>query len=134
MMLISDLDMVRLLIQDRAAPFFYSDTEVNAALTAGGNVYTAAGTLLKSWVIYLLRQPNFTLGSFSENHGSSLAELQQKADDLLAQGLSYNNGLYAGGISNADIETSRADTDRVQPYFTTGMHANPNAGSQEGTL
>jgi len=130
----NDVDIVRMQIQDRASPFFYSDAEINAAIAQYGDTQVAAGWLLRFWVIYLLRQPNFTLGSFSENHGSSLAELEKKADELIASGTSSNAGLYAGGISKADVETSQADEDRVQPYFTTGMLANPDAGSQEGTV
>ena len=130
----NDVDMVRMQIQDRASPFFYSDAEINAAIAQYGNTQLAAGWLLRFWVIYLLRQPNFTLGSFSENHGSSLAELEKKADELIAAGTSSNAGLYAGGISIADVEVARADEDRVQPYFTTGMLSNPDAGEQEGTV
>lgn len=34
---------------------------------------------------------------------------------------------YAGGISVADVESAKADEDRVKPYFYDGMFVNPPA-------
>lgn len=36
---------------------------------------------------------------------------------------------YAGGISIADKDANRSDTDRVVPSFRVGMHDNPQGGS-----
>jgi len=121
----SDSDYIRFIIRDTAASPYFSDTEVAAILAAEGSRDAAAGRLLKMWVREMLTMPNFTLGSFSENHGATLSELMKDAQNLIDGGATV--GLYAGGISQADNEAIAADTDRVPPYFRTGMMENPDA-------
>jgi len=129
--LASDADWVWFTIRDTSLTNpYYSDQEVLAALVEWGNKYTAAGHLLKLWVIDMLQEPNFSLGSFSENHGATLSELQKKADDLIEEGeklTATGVGLYAGGVSVTDNRALDADTDRPAMSFTTRMMRNPRA-------
>ena len=131
----TDMDRVRLEIGDSFAPMHFSDAEIWEKISqAGGTWKQAAAELCFIWARWLGRQPSFTLGSFSEGGAQAAATLlNEKGKELLAQVLASNSGLYAGGISEADVETSQQDTDRVQPYFKAGMLANPDAGEQEGT-
>jgi hypothetical protein len=41
---------------------------------------------------------------------------------------------YAGGISRADKESNRSDTDRVKPAFRRGMHDNHGALGTDGLM
>ena len=120
----SDLDWIWFTIRDTSATPHFSATELAAVLADEGDKERAAGVLLKTWVIEMLQEPNFTIGSFSENHGSTLSDLLAQAETLLA---SAGLGLYAGGVSEADNAVIAADTDRPSKSFTTGMFRNPNA-------
>lgn len=120
----SEVDWIRFTIRDTNATPYFTDLEVAAVLAEQGDKYKAAGVLLKRWVIDLLAEPNFTIGSFSEDHGRTLADLLAEANKLLS---GATVGLYAGGISVADTEAIEADEDRPAMAFDFGMDRNPNA-------
>lgn len=56
-----------------------------------------------------------------------LDEIRIRTRRMLGLSAHYGQGVsvFAGGISKADSESRAADTDNVQPMFTTTLHQTP---------
>ena len=124
----SDKDQVRFEIGDTAAPMHFTDAEILARIALKGDWGLAAADLCFIWSRWLARQPDFTLGAFSEKGNQEAARiLNEKGTELQALYGGTTTGLYAGGVSVADNDTIAADTDRPTKDFRRGQFGNPDA-------
>jgi len=127
-MAMTDMDRVRLEIGDNVAPMHFTDAEIWEKINQAGVWKVAAAELCFIWARWLARQPDFTLGSFSEKGNQEAARiLNEKGQELMSLYGGETAGLYAGGISVADNDTIAADTDRPAKDFTRGQFTNPDA-------
>lgn len=127
-MAMTDMDRVRLEIGDNVAPMHFTDAEIWEKINQAGAWKVAAAELCFIWARWLARQPDFTLGSFSEKGNQEAARiLNEKGQELMSLYGGETAGLYAGGISVADNDTIAADTDRPAKDFTRGQFTNPDA-------
>lgn len=120
-------DLVRFLIGDTDLDDQQlSDEEINAMLTNNSsNAYMAAVACVRALIGRFTRYVTKSVGDLSISYGERLSNYQ----DLLAQ-LQQQSALsatsiaapFCGGISVSDKETRAADSDRVAPAFTIGMH------------
>jgi len=121
--LAEDRDRVRFELSDTDSDDpLVEDEEIDYALTQNSNVLRVAANIAESIAVQLGRRPSVTLAqaglSAKEQHDHYI----QLAKDLRARASSSGGAVFAGGISKADRETREADTDRVQPAFTTDLH------------
>ncbi len=125
----TDLDRVRLAIGDNTLPMHFSNEDILEFIDQkGGNWRLAAAEACFSWARWLARQPNFTLGTFSESGNQQAAKLlNEKGQELLAEVQAGHVGLYAGGISIADNEAIADDDDRPKKDFSRRMMENVDA-------
>lgn len=70
---------------------------------------------------FSLQPTRITIGRTTEDRGDALKALQDKRGRLQASLSSSGGAWWAGGISKAEKETVKADTDRVQPAFSRGQ-------------
>lgn len=122
-------DHVRFLIQDTDTnDQLVSNEEISTTLTENGsNKYRAAAALCRSIALLVGRRPHV-----KESHGSLSSQEQYEHWMALAKeydskaavsgSSSVGAGVYAGGISVADIDSRRADTDRPSSAFSTDLH------------
>ena len=124
----TDMDRVRLEIGDNVAPMHFADAEIWEKINQAGEWHLAAADLCFIWARWLARQPDFTLGAFSEKGNQEAARiLNEKGNELLALYGGNDAGLYGGGISVADNDNIAADTDRPSKDFRRGQFENPDA-------
>ncbi len=115
---LSDLNMVRFLIGDTTTPELLSDAEINGILSTNGVISTAI----------LCAQS--LAGRYSRLADKSVGDLKISWSQVAKSYLTLVGTLsrspqaiaacapWAGGTSQAEKVTERADTDRVQPVFT----------------
>jgi hypothetical protein len=121
----SDRDKVRFLIGDtNTADQLVTDEEIAWALTEGG-VYYAAAITSRSIAASFSRRVDFEVSKDLKVFYAKAAENYNKLADKLESKASRVSGTpYAGGISVADKETQEANTDRVEPAFSTSDFMN----------
>lgn len=125
-------DKIRLLIgdTDEDNPIL-QDEEIDLFVTlASGSVNRAAAHAARGIASRLSQKANKSVGDlriFYSDRTTSYLDLACKLD---AQADRAPTSPYAGGISWADKQTAREDTDRVDPAFRRGQFqdpANPNS-------
>ena len=127
-MAMTDMDRVRLKIGDNVAPMHFSDAEIWELINQEGSWQLAAAECCFIWARWLGRQPDFTIGRFSESGNHEAARLlNEKGMELLKFASAAQAAAFAGGISVSDKATREGDTDRVQSRITRGFMDNPNA-------
>lgn len=123
----NDKDHVRWLIGDvdKDDPLV-TDHEILAALTdEGDNVRRAAASCFEFLASYFAREADRQDGDVRLSLSQRSATMQMRAKDLRALADTTSTLIatpYVGGISKADKELDRENTDRVAPFFTRDMH------------
>lgn len=107
-----------------------SDGEITYALAQrNSNVYGAAQMVCEVLAAkYASKAQQKGIGQLSIGYGERSRQFAEKAKALGMQLIRQGVSPYVGGISQADMETDRADTDLVQPGFRIGGDANVRTG------
>lgn len=122
------LNVVRLLIGDTdSTDQLVQDEEINFALTqAGNNVYYAGSWCASVIAAKFSRKVTTELDGQLRAEYSDLSKQYHKLSGNLRQdGAKYSGtslGLVFGGTEISEINTVRADTNRVKPSFTKDMY------------
>ena len=102
-----------------------TDTEIAFALTQKSDPKAAAAFCARYASVKLLREPSSVrLLDFAAEAGTTAkdaADYYLKLAERLERE-AVRAGIYAGGLSIAEKEAARADTDLVQPAFRRGIH------------
>jgi len=62
----TDIEKIRLIIQDKTIPYFFSDIELQYFLTSEGSINLAAAAALESWAAaYIMNADNEHIGDYS---------------------------------------------------------------------
>lgn len=136
----SNRDAVRFLIGDTVdtSPLL-SDEEIAWLLTQHGNIYFAAAGAAEVAASGFSNAAGYgavktkTVGSLSISYAED--EARAKEFRTLSKSLKVRGALsggiiaYSGGISKSDKEALLSDTDWDRPWFSRGMHDNPQAGN-----
>lgn len=111
------------------------DEEINLALsTASDNVFRAASIVCNAIALKYGREMDakgetqFLAKEKFEQYKQMAKEFEEKAKTVggAAQ-------IFAGGLSRSAKATQSADTDRVAPSFTTGLHLGSSSADALGT-
>jgi hypothetical protein len=128
------LNTVRLLIGDivETDPLL-QDEEIEFGLAqAGNNVYGAASWACRVIAASFARTVSTQLdGALEVLYSDRIKHYTLMSQQLLDLGKSVGGkgmGLFAGGISLAEIATVESNTDRPNPAFKIGQFDNPGAG------
>lgn len=122
----SNRDAVRFLIGDTdPANKRVSDEEVTWALSEEPNVYLAAAVVASSIAALFADRVSKAVGDLRIEYGQQQKNYADLAVRLTVRGNQRAAGFFAGGISHDDKQTTRRDTDLVNPSFRSGMHDNP---------
>jgi len=123
----NDRDEVRFLIGDTDnTDQIVLDEEIAYAIAQEANNRLAAIRIIRAVAGKYSRKVDKAVGDLKMSYGQiakhyiDLAVHLESADDNL-----YAPLAYAGGISYSGKDTVKADTDRVDPSFTKGIHDNP---------
>lgn len=127
-----DISAVRFLIGDPqnwdGTTTQLSDAEIQFALDqAGSSVYEAASNCANALAARYARRVDTKFESISSNY-SQLRDNYLSLARTLRIEAKRRGGLgipVAGGVSEADMETVRSNTDRVKPFFRAAMFSNP---------
>lgn len=113
----SSLSWVRFRVGDTSSgDALLQDAEINALVTEAGNKQKAAALAAESIGAYYARRVDRTIGKLriamnqASEHYFALAKRLRAEQSRSVAG-------YAGGLSEAEKETDRADTDLAQPAF-----------------
>lgn len=121
------VDSVRLLIGDTETPFQLSDLEIQFGLDQSSNVYAAAAICARALSARYARRVDTKFETVESKYSQLRSSYEQLARSLEQQ--AKKRGAMgvplAGGISEADVELARDDTDRVKPFFYDSMFNNP---------
>lgn len=120
-------DIVRFLVADtNINEPLVADEEIAFALsTAGGHVQRTALAVAKQIARQFARQASLATPDLRVEFRDRAEQYRQLVKDL-ERDLQRSNAMpYAGGISVADMQAAEADTDRVRPAFSIGMHDTP---------
>lgn len=101
-----------------------TDAEINYTITKYSNVTLAAAALCRHLANRYARMVDIVQGTLKTNYSSKSKQYFAMAGDLETRGMATAVGMYAGGISVADVQSQQANTDRVQPEFMIGMADN----------
>jgi len=126
-MALSDIQIVRLNIGDKDAPTFFSDAEIQHFIdTAGGDLDIASGDAALRLAMYFGTKADQTTGRVSTGYSKRAETYWSIAQQFGTSTPSVDLApVYVGGISKSEIETSRRDTDLVQPAFTRDLQEDP---------
>lgn len=128
-MALTDIEQVRLLIGDRDTPPIFTDPEIQHFLDIGGSVNSAVGLAARSLSMYFATKADQTTGRMSIAYSG---RAKTYADLAIRYGADLRKAApYIGGISKAEINASRQETDLVQPVFTHDLHNNPNTDGND---
>lgn len=103
------------------------------------NAYAAASLVCQSLAARFAAQPEIeSVGALGLTWGDRAQRMRERAIDLRGQIALAGVSPYAGGISIADQQADRQDSDVVQMPFRIGMDDNPRsvrqASPSTGTL
>lgn len=112
-LLVGDTDTNDQLLQDEEITFSLDQTSDNVYLAASYSANAVASRFARKVDTKLGGALSADYGGLSEKYRSLSVQLKQ--DALKLSGRAF--GVFAGGISKTNIETARADTDRVKPSF-----------------
>lgn len=131
---LSQKDEVRFLVGDTDPnEQLVTDEEIEYALSQEGSVRAAAVVVCESIQASLAKRVDKAAGAVRVSL-SQKAEHYAKLCERLKSRLALSAAAYAGGISRADKESNRSDTDRVKPAFRRGMHDNHGALGTDGLM
>jgi len=121
----SNLATVRFLIGDTdTTDQLLNDAEINYLISVAGGNYEAGARAIDQ-IIASGRLVDKTVGDISISGSARALDLRQ-----VQRSLRYSGSLsalpYAGGISVADMESQRRDSDIPTPAFTKGQFDHPN--------
>lgn len=119
-LLLGDTDSNDAQVQDDEVTFALSETN--------DNVYYAAAWLARTVAAKYSRQVTIELdGQLTAEYSDLAKQYTALADSLEYQGTKAGSrvGVKAGGITKADIEIARENTNRVKPTFTRDRFWNP---------
>jgi len=124
------LNVVRLLVGDTdTSDQQVQNEEITFALSENGNnVYYSAAWVARSISNKYARQVNIDLdGQLSADYSDLSRQYNRLADQLEYQGKKSGAvlGMVAGGMSKAQMEGIRQNTDRFQPAFRRDQFDNP---------
>ena len=124
------LDKVRLLVGDTVcSTAFLSDQEIEYFISEEGDADWAAPCAAKAIAAKLARRVTQSAGGVAQTLSDLFKHYNDLSASLLAKA-SLNATIYAGGLSVAEKQLDRQDTDLVQPYFERGQMQNPEATSK----
>lgn len=125
----SQRDAVRFKLGDIVAgDSLLTDAEVDFCVSSEGSTNEAAIAAAKAVVAKYSRLVSTTDDKQSREYQQRVEHFQGLVKELAANRTKRVTGIFAGGISKATKATAEADTDRVQPAFTSNMHDNPRTG------
>lgn len=105
--------------------------EVTGSTTATTGLYAAAYRACLAVASKFSRLADQAVGDLRVSMSQKAKAYRVQADELLA--LASKEGFtptpYAGGISKDDKDSVEDDSDRVQPWISTGQFVNRDAGS-----
>lgn len=125
-------DAVRFLIGDTDnTAWKTTDEEIAFALAEEPNIYFAAAMCAKTIGARFATLVDKSVGDLKISYGQRQSQYRDLARDLERRGAARVGSIFATGISRAEVQTEKTDTDRLSPAFEVGMHDNPG-GSSEG--
>lgn len=130
------LNSVRLLVGDTdSSDQLVQNEEIVFALgQANNNVYYAAAWVCRTVAAKFSRMVDTQLdGALSAKYGSKAKQYQQLASQIENQGKKTSGkslGVFAGGISVADVIVAHEDPDRVKSAFKLDQFDNVEAADQ----
>lgn len=122
----SPVQVVRLLYGDRAIPFILEDSVVLWALAqSGANPYSAAILCARAAAAQASSLVDKSVGDLSISWSQRATAFLALIPILQVQA-SHNRRIrpFGGGISQAGKIAQEADTDAIQPEFTSGQFTN----------
>lgn len=111
-----------------------TDEEISFSLSqASNNVYSAAASIASSLMGKYARLVDVSFGEVKTSYSQRMANYKALRDKLRVDASRLGSlGLpEAGGISIADMESAREDSDRVRPYFREGQFDNPPRSTRD---
>lgn len=129
------LNVVRLLVGDTdTSDQQVQNEEITFALSENGNnVYFSAAWVARTISNKYARQVNIDLdGQLSADYSDLSSQYSKLADQLEYQGKKSGAvlGMVAGGLSKAQMEAVRSNTDRFDPSFRRDQFDNPPSGNE----
>lgn len=134
----TNLDKVRFAIGDTdATTALFTDAEINGALTVYGTPLNTAAALADAQSAKYSRIANLSIDGASFQYSDRARMFRELAVRLRAQAATADDGNLAspfvGGVSMADMDAQRDNSDREPNRFEVGMHDFPGVGlSQSG--
>ena len=104
------------------------DEEIDAFIGSESNQWAAAVLTAESIAGSFARQTDKRVGKLQIGKGGASEHYYALADRLRNE-MGHRAGVYAGGVSVADMQADDADTDRVDPAFSVGQFDNPGTDS-----
>lgn len=102
-----------------------NDKEIDYLISVEGAVRAAAATAAEILAAKYARLVDEAVGAVRQSLNQRFEHYKKLADRLKSVHAQSSAMAYAGGISKADKEEEKADTDRVKPAFTRELHDNP---------
>jgi len=124
----TDIGAVRFLVGDRVYPYQLTDAEVEFALTQmNDNTYLAAAFCARALSAFYARRVDTRFESIDSKYSQLRDSYERLARSLESQGKRQGGlGLpVAGGLTRSDVDSVRADTNRVDPFFYDNIFQNP---------
>ena len=120
-------DKIRFLVQDtNTNDQLVTDEEIAFAVSQNSNIYRAASIVARSIGLKFARQLNLdpAPGGVSLDSQAQAEKYLKLAEELEGQASTVSAAIsvFAGGISVADMNARRADTDRTRPGFSAKLH------------
>lgn len=122
-------DKLRLLVQDTDTnDQLLTDEELDFLLTENAsNIYRAGSEAARTIAIKLGSRPSVRLAKAGIDADEQFEHYMRLSEKLASSSTSVSGSgfapqIFAGGISVADIDSRRADTDRPTSGFTTDLH------------
>lgn len=130
----STKDEVRFLVGDTVqSDQQVQDEEISYAISAESSTLRAAVRVARAIAAHYARSVEKQVGDLKIKAGDTYKNYLEivKSLEQEAAGSLPGAAPFAGGISHATKDTTKEDSDRVEPYFSRGMLDNPNVGSAE---
>lgn len=118
----SNIDLLRVLLDDTTTSASkFSDETLQWFVDNSASVWYAAAEAADTYAGVLAGKGSKRVGDLAVDYGGSVGEYRAMAQRFRARG-SRGAVPFAGGITRTDKDAERADTDRVGPAFSVGMH------------
>ena len=131
------VSLLRSLVGDDGTTEIKNDAHYTSIIALEANVYKAAAIAARTLAAHFAQKVATTIGAVKAEH-------QQKAANYFSLATEYDKSAIMGGgaadpdtlgtpvvtgVSEAEMDAQREDTDRVQSSFYRGMHDNPGTCS-----